>query len=220
MSRHNSKEEERFLLLSKICPQSYSGRTLEENLLFKLCRELKSDYCLGFNDNGYDDKYKGFDSDKVTKEVARLISDQKLNDWLSQNKEMLNDFYDFNGEYYTFNGKNKEFTQSSNWDMFRDRIKEFLEKFGNQGGSVLNAILELNEEGRRYRNYYENQTLAGRKGFKQGVKGQGYNTLLSELELSKIIDFDKRDLRIPEELMPLVQDVLNKRGSLSITGGK
>lgn len=210
MGKHNSKEEELALLLSKVCPHSYPGRPLEENLLFEMCRTLKSNYCLGYNDTGYDEKYDGFESERVIRELATLISSQQIADFLYRNKEKLNEYCDFNGEFYTFYGREKRFSLNSRWNEIRKLIDEFLTKFEDSGKAVLSAILDLNKQGRLFKNYYEALALATRKGFKKGVNGRGFITLLSELQLSRIIDHDLRNLKVPEELMPLVADVLDE----------
>jgi hypothetical protein len=73
LTSYNSRETERKLLMDELFYDPGPGRSLNENPLFSICRELGSDYCMSFNENGYTDKYEGFDSKKVRTEVlARL----------------------------------------------------------------------------------------------------------------------------------------------------
>ena len=45
-------------------------------LLFKICRELRDEYCLSFNENGYDKHFEEFDSKKMIDRVAEILKER------------------------------------------------------------------------------------------------------------------------------------------------
>lgn len=69
MPTYLTKEEERILLLKRVFQPSFPGHR-DMFALFEEGKRLGSQYCLGFNEDGYDQQYQGFESNRVTEEVA------------------------------------------------------------------------------------------------------------------------------------------------------
>lgn len=203
------REEELYILLNRIFPHPYAGSSSDGNSLFDVCKKLGSSYCMKFNDNGYDEKYARYESDKVIREVAIHISDEQLRDLFRNNKERLSSYYNFLGSRYTYWFKTKELSMESEQENIRKQLHELIEQYSDNGKAILGAIYELNfERNMAFRNYLEVIALALKKGYKRGIKGKGYPSIFSDLILIGIIDHDRKDLRIFEELAPLVKEEL------------
>ena len=204
MASYNSKDEERIMLLEQVFFDPYPGKSLKENPLFQICRDLRSTYCLGFNENGYTDDFKGFEPKEVRAEVNRLISDTQLKNFIEKFADKT--YRSFYGQFYAFDSKAHKFTLSSRWEEFERKLSDYL-KGGDTGAyAVLEAIYEVNfVHDMTYKNYYPAMTLAKKKGL-----GKGWRTYLSELQLIGLIDTDTRHITIPEEMRPLIEKVLGK----------
>lgn len=204
MARYNSKDEERIMLLEHVFFDPYPGKSLKENPLFQICRDLRSTYCLGFNENGYTDDFKGFDPKKVRDEVNQLISDTQLKSFIERLADKT--YKSFYGQFYNFDSKALKFTLSSRWEEFERNLSDYL-RGGDPGAkAVLEAIYEVNfVHGMTYKNYYPVMTLAKKKGL-----GKGWRTYLSELQLMGLIDTDTRHIALPMETRPLIEKVLER----------
>ena len=192
------------MLLEQLFFDPYPGRPLNENPLYQICRDLRSTYCLEFDENGYTNNYTGFDAKKTRGEVNRLITDQQLRDYI---EGLANKTYDsFFGQFYTFDKKTREFSIGSRWDEFERKLSEYLSRGGTGARAVLEAIYEVNfVYDLNYKNYYPVLTLSKKKGL-----GKGWRTHLSELQLMGLVDTDTRHIAIPKEMRPLIEKVLGR----------
>ena len=205
----NSREKERELLIERLFWDSSPGSNLEDNPLFSICRELGSDYCLGFNENGYTKKYEGFNSKKVRSEALRLMNDESLDKYVEKYSDKLHIYRSFYGQFYTFDRKNRKLYHESRWSKIEEKLLLYLNKYKSNGKAVLEAIYEVNTvQSTSYKNYYMVMTLAKNKGL-----GKGWRTLLSELQLMDLIDDDTKHILITEEVLPLVEKVLMHHGN-------
>jgi len=70
---------------------------------------------------------------------------------------------------------------------------------------ILRAVYEVNHIERvTYKNYWLVKTSSANNGF----QGKGWMTILSQFQLVRIIGNDVRDIKIPEEMIPLVEEIL------------
>ena len=192
------------MLLEQVFFDPYLGKSLKENPLFQICRDLRSTYCLGFNENGYTDDFKGFEPKKVRDDVNRLISDTQLKSFIERLADKT--YESFFGQFYTFDSKADEFTLSSRWEEFERKLSDYLSGGDAGAKAVLEAIYEVNfVHDMTYKNYYPVMTLAKKKGL-----GKGWRTCLSELQLIGLIDTDTRHIAIPKEMRPLIEKVLKR----------
>ena len=205
MPNYLTKEEEKLLLLEKVVPTSYAGAALQDNILYRKCKNLGISYCAKFNDLGYDDTYQGFDSNLVTRLVSDSILDTSLISFFDEYNDKLYD-KDFYGRYYTFHNGPKKLLLTSVWQSIRNEYKTRLVHYGSTLTSVTEAIYEINYvKGIKYKNYYDVVTLAKNKS-----SGKSWRTILSELKLIGIIEPNLRNIEIPEERRPLVEELLGK----------
>lgn len=203
---YNSRETERKLLLDELFYDSYPGRSLNENQLFSIGRELGSDYCMGFNENGYTDKYEGFDPKKVRSEVLERLTDEKLVYYAEKYSNKLRIFRNFYGQFYTFRLKEGKLVLSSQWNVIEKKLTDFLVRYGTNGRVVLEAIYEVNfEHNLTSKNYYPVLTLAKNKGL-----GRGWRYILSELQLMEIMGNDSRHIAIYAEMRSLIEKILGR----------
>lgn len=206
MTQGNSRETERKLLLDALFWDSYPGRSLNENQLFSIGRALGSDYCMSFNENGYTDKFEGFDPKKVRSEVYERLTEEKLVQYVRKYSDKLRIFRDFYGQFYTFRMKDRQLILSSRWKEIEKKLTDFLRRYGTNGRAVLEAIYEVNfEHGLAFKNYYPVLTLAKNKGL-----GKGWRDILSELQLMDIVGSDSRHIAISAEMKPLIEKVLGR----------
>ena len=205
MTREVSKEHERKLLLKILFPTPYAG--YEHMLaLFEICRELGDPYCLNFDEKGYTTDYKPFDSEEVISRVAKLLIDDHLLYYFERYKNKLTGGRDFKGKYYTYDDKTKSLKIKSEWKKLEEMLDEFSKEYRKGGEAVLRAIWEANVKlNKKYDNYYIVKTLAEKYGL-----GKGWFKILSSLEIIKVVYRHKGDIWISEELLPLVENVLQK----------
>jgi len=203
MAKYLTKEEERIILLKRIFPASYHGS--ENNILFEKCKAMGSSYCSSFNENGYNDKYMGFDSDKVYAEIGKLITDGGLLKIFEEHKEILHNYYNFYGKYYTYEGKENKLSIGSKWEIVGKETEKIINKYGSNAKAILRAVYEVNHiERETYKNYWLVKTSSANNGF----QGKGWMTILSQFQLVRIIGNDVRSIEIPEEMIPLVEEIL------------
>ena len=202
MVNYLTKEQERFLLLKKVFRNPYPG-DVSSLALFKLGRELKLEYCGSFKDNGYDERYAGFETDKVIREVADNIGDQRFIKLFEDDKGELSEYASFYGKYHTYDSRTKTLALSSSWTEIKNEISSVLIRYPSNGKIVLDAIYEVNfKKNKIWKNYYEVMTMAKNKGLTSN-----WQNIISEYILIGIID-DRKNIRITEEMRPLVEEVL------------
>lgn len=139
----------------------------------------------------------------MTEEVARIITDDRLLSLFAEHGEKVSDYVDFSGQYYTYRHKGTRLTIDSSWSRLKEGIERVLSDYGNDASAILSAIYEVNYvHNMTYKNYYPVHTLAMNKGMKKN-----WQKVLSELRLLGIID-ELKDMHIPEEQRPLIEEVL------------
>ena len=210
MTREVIKEHERKLLIKRIFPAPLAGygHTL---VLFQICRKLGDQYCLSFNEKGYTADYKPFDSEKIIDRAVKLLTDDRLPSYVERYKDKLAPS-DFRGKYYTYDHKTKSLKLESEWEKIEARLNEFFKEFGGSGKAVLHAIWEANVNlNKKYSNYYIVYALAKKYGLKKGYRSILDNLRIFPrmLEPIRYIKSNRGvDIQIPEELIPLVENVL------------
>ena len=202
MTREVIKEHERKLLIKRLFLTPLAG--YEHTLvLFQICRELGDQYCLSFDEKGYTADYKPFDSEEVIEKAVRLLTDDRLPSYVERYKDKLARS-DFRGKYYTYDHKTKRLKLESEWEKIESELKGLFKEYAKGGKAVLRAIWEANvEHDKKWHNYWFIHTLAKRYGL-----GKGWLRILSELERIRVVRWHKGDIAIPEELIPLVENVL------------
>lgn len=201
-----NKEHERKLLIKRIFPTPYAG--YEHMLpLFQICRDMKDLYCLNFNENGYTADYKSFKSEEVISRAAKLLTDDRLLYYVERYKDKLSAWSDFKGKYYTYEPKTRSLKLESEWEKLKTMLDEFFENYSKDGKAVLSAIWEANVKRDKKRdNWFIIKTLAEDK---YGLK-KHWLKIISRFEIIGIIERHKGDIWIPEELIPLVGNVLQR----------
>jgi hypothetical protein len=205
MPKYSTKEIERKQLLEQLFSDPHPGQSLKENPLFFICRDLGSSYCLGYEENGYTKESKGFDGEKVRREVSRLLTDDHR--LVTYVEKYANNVYNsFFGQFYTFDKKTRKFELDSKWPEFEKKLDAFLARYGSDAKAVLDAIYEVNFVNElKWKNYYPIMALAKNKGL-----DKGWRTMLSELQLMELIDTDTRHINLPIEMRPLIEKVLGR----------
>lgn len=210
------KEHERKLLIKRIFPTPLAG--YEHTLvLFQICRELGDQYCLSFDEKGYTADYKSFDSEEVIEKAVKLLTDDRLLSYVERHETIISEYHDFRGKYYTYDHKTKSLKLKSEWEKIEAKLNEFFQEHGNNGKAVLRAIWEANVNlDKKWNNYYIIYALAKKYGLKKG-----YRSILDNLRIfphmHEPIRYIKSnrgvDIQIPEELIPLVENVLQRLDS-------
>jgi len=210
MAREVIKEHERKLLIKRLFPTPLAG--YEHTLvLFQTCRELGDQYCLSFDEKGYTADYKPFDSEEVIEKAVKLLTDDRLPSYVEKYKDKLQRS-DFRGKYYTYDQKTKSLKLKSEWEKIEAKLNEFFQEHGNNGKAVLRAIWEANVNlDKKWNNYYIIYALAKKYGLKKG-----YRSILDNLRIfprmHEPIRYIKSnrgvDIQIPDELIPLIENVL------------
>jgi len=211
MTQEVVKEHERKLLLKRIFPAPLAG--YEHTLvLFRICRELGDQYCLSFNETGYTADYKPFNSEEVIDRAVKLLTDEHLLHFVERHKDVISEYHDFRGKFYTYDHKTKNLRLESEWEKIEARLNEFFKEFDESGKAVLRAIWEVNVNlNKKYSNYYIVYELAKKYGLTKG-----YRSILDSLRIFprmlEPIQYNKSnrgvDIQIPEELIPLIEDVI------------
>jgi len=206
MAKEVSKIRERKLLLERVFPTPYAG--YEDSLvLFKIGREKGDPYCLRFDERGYTPDYKRFDSKQVIERVASIMSDSDLATYAKKYREKLSEFHEFKGKYYTYDPKTKELTFESRWDELKEAFKLFYNRHGRGIWAVLKACWEANVKyGKKWDNYHLVMYLAKDYGLRKGW----FRVLTDLSDRIGLINRHKGDLYIPEELLPLVENILEE----------
>jgi hypothetical protein len=199
------KLEEKILLLKKIFPTPYAG--FEDTLvLFKIMRKLGDPYCLGFDERGYTPTYEKFEPDEVIKRAASQISDEDLLKYAKEFKEKLSEYAEFLGKYYTYIPQTKELTLESKWHELETEAEKLFAKHGGSFVAVLEACWEANVKlGKRWDNWWIIYSIAKERGL-----DKGWLVILADLERAKLIERHKGDVWIPEERIPLIENILKK----------
>jgi hypothetical protein len=206
MAREVSKDHERKLLLERLFPTPFAPN--ENTLaLFEICRELGDPYCLSFDEKGYTTDYKSFDSKEVISIATKLLTDDRLLYYAEKYKNRLNEYVDFKGRYYTYDHKTKTLKLGSEWEKIEEELDECFREHGKGVGAILRAIWEINViHDKKWNNFHMVLMLAKKYGLEKG-----WWMILSCLELIGVIQRHKGDIAIPEELLPLVENVLRAR---------
>jgi hypothetical protein len=197
--------KKKILLLKKIFPTPYAG--CEDTLvLFKIMRKLGDPYCLRFDERGYTPTFEKFESDEVIQRAASQVSDEDLLKYVEEFKEKLSDYYEFLGKYYTYIPQTKELTLESKWHELEIEAEKLFAKHGDSFVAVLEACLEANVKlGKRWDNWWIIYSIAKERGL-----DKGWLVILADLERVKLIERHKGDVWIPEERIPLVENILKK----------
>lgn len=205
MTREVVKEHERKLLIKRIFPTPFAGH--EHTLvLFQTCRDLGDQYCLSFDEKGHTSDYKPFDSEEVIDRVVKLLTDDRLRSHVERDKTVISEYHDFRGKYYTYDHKTKSLKLESEWEELETMLDEFAIEYRKDGKAVLCAIREANVKlDKKSDNWFIIRKLAKKHGYKKG-----WFEILASLEIIGIIQRHKGDLWVPEELIPLVENVLER----------
>lgn len=208
MTREVTREHERKLLIKRLFPTPLAG--YEHTLvLFQICRELGDQYCLSFDEKGYTADYKSFDSEEVIEKAVKLLTDDRLPNYVERHKKVTSEYHDFTGKYYTYDHKTKSLKLESEWEKIESELQGLFKEYGKGRKAVLRAIWEANvEHDKKWHNYWFIHTLAEKHGL-----GKGWFKVLSELERIKVVRWHKGDISIPEELIPLVENVFQRLDS-------
>ena len=173
----------------------YNGNTF----LLKKCKNLGSEYCRRFNDNGFDEKYNILDPKVVISEIANLSDEPLFISIFRDHKENTNFYRDFFGKYYTVSFREKSLINNSTWDNKRKDIENLLIKYPGDAKCVISAIHDINKNnGGKCKNYYMVRTEAINKG----SSGKNWIKILPALRLIGFIP--SRDYKSPciyEKLM-------------------
>jgi hypothetical protein len=194
------KEDERHILLKKIFP---SEKLLETG------KQLGDSYCLRFDERGYDKEYKRFDEGEVINRLSKLLSDQQTLEFSSKYRDSLSTYWDFRGNYYTYDPKKRELKLESSWPELRREMERLLEKHGENARAFLRACYRICVElDKKWKNYYHIQSKAREFGMKKG-----WLTMLADFELGGIVTRHKGDIEVPEERVPLLRSLIEQRSS-------
>ncbi len=202
MVSYLTKEEERKILVKRIFPSPYAGSDSPTLALFKISKELGSQYCLQFDDRGYTKEYQPFDQDRIYEEAYRLLTDDLLLKYSKQYTSVLSAYYDFKGKFFTYDSKTRVLTTTSKWDEIRKYIESLINTSNECVKCVLSAIVEVSRAN-IYDSYWPIMMLAKEKGL-----GKGWWKIITKLQLGGIINDDNRHLNLQEELIPLVEEIL------------
>lgn len=192
------KEEERPILFKRIFPP--------EKLL-EAGKQVGDLYCAKFDERGYDKDYKRFNEEEIIVRLSKALSDQQILESSLKYRDDLYPYWDFLGNYYTYDRKTKSLRLGSEWEELEKNLDQFFEEFGEQGEAVLRAIWEANV---KLNKTYDNWFIVLRLARKRGLK-KGWLMILADLEIMGVIRRHKGDLGVPEELLPLVEKVLQKQ---------
>ena len=137
------------------------------------------------------------DEDQAAFEIASNISDTKLKEVFKAHK--FRDWVEFRGKNYTF--ENGDLLLEGSWKATESSIRQVIKKHGKNGSEVLKTFLELGKS-------------CGLKDLSSRVKRDvNLEPIVEELEKLKVLAVtyqgdSYRELKIPDELSPLVQTML------------
>jgi hypothetical protein len=174
--------------------------------MLQIGKELGDEYCSRFNERGYDSNYNRCDENEVVNRVARKIDDQQLLKIFEKYKGKLKTYYDFKGKYYTYIGSKQEFRIRSEWPSLEVEMEKLFTKYGKDVSSLLEACFKvIVEMDKKWDNYLYIQNIAKDLGC-----NKGWRKALTDLEIIGVISRHKGDIGIPEELLPFVNEILEK----------
>lgn len=189
------KEEEGRILFKRIFPPE---------ILLEVRKEVGDSYCAQFDERGYDKDYKRFNEEEVITLLSKALSDQQILEFSLKYRDDLSSYWDFRGNYYTYDPKKKELKLESSWPELRREIQRLIQKHGENARAFLKACCYVCVEvGKRWKNYYHIQSKAREFGMKKG-----WFTMLADFELAGVISRHKGNIDIPEERVPLFRDFI------------
>jgi hypothetical protein len=187
------KENERRLLLKRIFPA--------EKLL-EIGKRLGDSYCIQFDERGYDKSYMCFSEEEVIMRLSRMLSDEQILDFSVKYKDSLSPFWDFQGNYYTYDSKKREVKMESSWPKIQKEIERLIQKHGENARAFIKACYYICVElDRKWGNYYHIQSKAREFGMMRG-----WLTMLADFELAGVITWDNGNINIPEEIAPFLRN--------------
>ena len=193
------KVKERELLLKKAL--------LYSDCLPKFGREVGEAYSLQFNEHGYDSSYNRFDPQKAVPLIAARVDEEKLLRFFEANRDSVSEYVDFRGRFYTLRGA--RLTAVSEWSGIEHSFWELCERRGESLPLMLQACYRVSiEMDRRRDNYFMIRNVASDTGV------GAWQQVLADLEMIGLVQRDKGDIWIPEELVPLVERLLGDLASL------
>jgi len=181
-------------------------KTLFDDLtLLMIGKEVGDEYSKGFSEQGYDVNYKRFDADQVASNVAAKASDLQLMEFSVKYSNKLQTYRSFFGYFYTYFADKKQLKIGNEWNLIKSRLEEIYKKHGKTAYGTLKACYEVySVQNKKWDNYLFIQSVAAEIG------GKGWRKTLTEMEMAWIVDRHKGDVRIPEELSPLVKKTLEE----------
>jgi len=181
-------------------------KTLFDDLtLLMIGKEVGDEYSKGFSEQGYDANYKRFDADQVVANVAAKASDQQLMEFSVKYSNKLQTYRSFFGYFYTYFADKKQLKIGNEWNLIKSRLEEIYKKHGKAAYGTLKACYEVYfVQNKKWDNYLFIQSVAAEIG------GKGWRKALTEMEMAWALDRHKGDVRIPEELSPLVKKTLEE----------
>jgi len=176
-------------------------------------RDFGDEYCLQFNEFGYDKTYRYYDEHEVLSRLSGTLSDEALLELTRRHPDAVTGYWSFYGQHYTFEAGQKELQLASRWPSFQARMEEVYQRHHRSAWAVLKAYTEVREDHHPWSScdYNRLQYRARQLG------GKTWKNALIALEIAGIVQ--KRgtarrpgERSIALELMPLVEHVLREWG--------
>jgi hypothetical protein len=195
MQEVEERIKERIVLLSRIFNE-YSPA------IIKIGREIGDSYCMQFNDQGYDPQYRSIDRKQALYDVASKITEQQLLELYLKHKDEATYPRSFFGRFYTFDDKSRTLKCETIWPEIKQKLESLYKKHEKAVRIVLEACYLTNKRGEQWDNYLKIQYYA------KDHDAKGWKHALTDLESAGIVWRHKGDVILPEELMPLIEEML------------
>ena len=195
--KNEDKLTERCLLLRRI----FEGLTL-----LAIGKNLGDDYCIKFDERGYDSNYNYFNEDEVAKRLATTLTDEQLLNISEKYRGKLSTYWSFLGRYYTYDPKKRRLLLESTWSKIREEIYSVYKAVGEPVYGILKAFLELREDWTYYSSCKYNPLLF--RAEELIGTPRGLRKALDGLQAKGIMRLHKGDVEILPELTPLIKEIV------------
>ena len=171
------------------------------NVILKLGKEIGEPYCLQFNDDGYDQQYNRFDNRIAIPKIVDAVTDDRLVSFFSNNPATG---YSFKGQFYTL--RDGALALDTDWPAIKESLWRLAGKYPpGSAAAVLVACHEVCVKmNKQTNNYLHIQSVS------RDLGATNFREVLTDLELAGIVIRHKGDIRIPPELIPLVEEFLKE----------
>jgi len=174
--------------------------------LIKIGHLIGDEYALRFNEEGYDEGYKRYDPDTLLDRLSEKLSDELLLKLVNEQfRDSVYSWARFCGSRFKYDPSEGVLRIESCWPEMRDRVARYIMAHEGDAYALLGAVYQICvKEKRKWDNWWPLHYEAKRRGVRNWL------IALTGLERTGLIERHRGDIWVPEELVPLLEEIVKQ----------